>query len=315
MKPEWIVLIVIGSILIVYLVCADVLYSRLFLRKHYKSVPFVDHTLPFFQPSKDWYDRSPKEEVSIRGYDGVKLTGVFLPSYDEKSTQTAIVLHGYQSQASDMIVIGKMYNDMGFKVLLVNLRGHGESEGDFTTFGHYEKQDLKKWIHFALRTYGSTDKILLHGVSLGAATVMLSQTTNIPENVKLIVADCGFTTLTKMLIHNIKPRILLLFLPGINLFTYYNHRFLLSSVSPLKAVVKGRIPLFIYHGTADSIIPFSMGTTLVEASKAPFKELYPIENAEHAQGYVVDKPGLEKRIFELVCKYFTIKKSVMKQMK
>ena len=114
-----------------------------------------------------------------------------------------------------------------------------------------------------------------------------------------------------MLIHNIKPRILLLFLPASTVHPH-NHCFLLS-VSP--RVVKGRIPLFIYHGTADSIIPFSMGTTLVEASKAPFKELYPIENAEHAQGYVVDKPGLEKRIFELVCKYFTIKKSVMKQMK
>ena len=244
----------------------------------------------------------------------MKLTGVFLPSYDEKSTQTAIVLHGYQSQASDMIVIGKMYNDMGFKVLLVNLRGHGESEGDFTTFGHYEKQDLKKWIHFALRTYGSTDKILLHGVSLGAATVMLSQTTNIPENVKLIVADCGFTTLTKMLIHNIKPRILLFFSPA-SICSPITITVSCFRPSVPRAVVKGRIPLFIYHGTADSIIPFSMGTTLVEASKAPFKELYPIENAEHAQGYVVDKPGLEKRIFELVCKYFTIKKSVMKQMK
>lgn len=315
MDPKWIVLIIIGAVLIAYFICSYLIYRRLFLRKQYKSVEFVDHTAPFFASSREWYDRSPKETITIRGYDGVKLTGIFLPSYDDKSTQTAIVLHGYQSQATDMIVIGKMYNDMGFKVMLVNLRGHGESEGDFTTFGHYEKQDLKKWINYALRTYGNTDNILLHGVSLGAATVMLASAINIPENVKLIVADCGFTTLLGMLAFNIKPKPLFLFLPGVNLFTYYNHRFLLRDVSPLRAVVKGRIPLFIYHGTSDSKVPFKMGERLIAAAKAPFKELYPVEGAEHAQGFVVDKIGIERRLFELVCKFFSVKKIVKKQMK
>ena len=167
MDPIYIVSIIVGIILIAYFTIAYFIYRTLFLRKNYGTVAFVDHTKPFFAPSKDWYDRSPKELVTIRAYDGVKLAGIFLPSYDEKSTQTAIVMHGYQSQATDMIVIGKMYNDMGFKVLLVDLRGHGSSEGDFSTFGHYEKQDLKKWIHYALRTYGSTDKIL---VQIGRAS-------------------------------------------------------------------------------------------------------------------------------------------------
>jgi len=315
MDPWLIALLITLACLIAYMSASYAIYRKIFVVKTFKEIQFVDHESAFFKPSRDWYEKSPKEDVKIHAYDNTLLHAVYLPSYDEKSTQTAIVMHGYKSRATDMIVIGKMYNDMGFKVLLVDMRGHGLSKGEFTSFGHYEKMDLKKWILYALRTYGSNDKILVHGASMGAATAILASVENLPENVKLIVADSGFTTFIRLFAKFTKPKLLLVFFPGLSAVTYYFHRFFLHQISPLRAMRKNKIPIVILHGKKDEMVPYSMGVELIETSKAPFKELYSVDEARHTQSYVVDKKGVEKRLFEIINKFFNIKKMVHKQMK
>jgi len=313
---DWIIaLIVIAVVFAGYISISYALYRRIFLVKTFKEIQFVDHEDPFFKPSREWYDKAPKEEVRIHAYDGTVLHATYLPSYDETSEQVAIVMHGYKSRSTDMIVIGKMYNDMGFKVLLVDMRGHGKSKGDFTSFGHYEKMDLKKWVLYALRTFGANDRILIHGASMGAATAILGTDINLPDNVKLIVADSGFTTLWRLFLHFMRPKALLFFFPGISLVTWNFHRFFLHQISPLRAVRRGRIPLFILHGKKDESVPYHMGEELLKASKSPFKELYSVDEALHTQSYVVDKAGVEKRLFAIIRKFFTINKIVDKEMK
>ncbi|MBN2504968.1 MAG: alpha/beta hydrolase, partial [Bacilli bacterium] len=253
------ILIIVGSVLLLYLTLSYFMYRKAFVVKTFKPKQIVDPEDPFFKPSYTWYAKAPKEDVKIHAYDGTVLHATFLPSFDEKSVHTAIVLHGYQALPEDMVAIAKFYNDLGFKVLLIDERGHGQSEGDFTSFGHYEKLDLKKWIQYALRTYGATDQVLLHGVSMGAATSILASVMDLPDNVKLIVADSSFTTLTRLFFNVVKPKVLLFFLPGINLVTYYLHRFMLSQVTPLKAVKDNRIPILFWHGESDKEVPVKMG--------------------------------------------------------
>jgi len=275
----------------------------------------VNQEDPFFNPSWKWYEKVPKETVKIKAYDNTILKGVYIPSIDEKSLNTAIILHGYHSVSTDMVLVAKTYSDLGFKVLLPDLRGHGLSEGIFTSFGHYEKYDLKRWINFVLRTYGSTDSILLDGVSMGASTVMLASTLQLPENVKFIVADSGFPSMNEVFIKSFKPKIGLLFLPGVSLITYYFHHFFLGQIKPIHEVRKSKIPIFFIHGTQDELIPFDMAKKLYATSKSPFKELYSVENAKHALGYKDDKAGIDARLKEILPDFFDIKKSFLKQTK
>ncbi|MFA5290290.1 MAG: alpha/beta hydrolase [Candidatus Izemoplasmatales bacterium] len=315
METKHIILLIVVIVILIYFSLSYLMYLKVFTRKGYGQIAFVDHEDPFFAESKAWYDRAPKEVMKIHGYDGTLLTGVFLPSYDEKSNNIAIVMHGYQSQATDMIFIARMYNNMGFKVMMVDQRGHGNSEGSRTGFGQIERYDLRKWIHYALRTYGSQDQILLHGVSMGAATVMLAANMALPNNVKLVVADCGFTTLRKLFFHTTHPKIALALYPGVSCINFYFNRFFLGSVSPLIAIRKSKLPLFLIHGKMDHKVPFAMAEQLLETSKAPFKELFAVDDANHTEAFIKAKAALEQRLFIVIKKFFSIHKNVIKQMK
>ncbi|MFA5420095.1 MAG: alpha/beta hydrolase, partial [Bacteroidales bacterium] len=265
--------------------------------------------------SWQWYSNAPKETVSIHSYDGTSLSGIYIPSFDEKSTYTAILCHGYHSLNSDMAVIAKMYSDLGFRILMPDARGHGLSKGQFTSFGHYERYDLKRWIQYLLRTYGATDNILLHGVSMGAATVLMTSGMDLPDNVKLIVADSPYTSGWDVVARSMKPKILSLLLPGISAITFYLHRFFVGQINVLKYVKKSTIPLFIFTGEKDQITPILMAKRLLAASSATFKELYPVKEAKHAEGFILDKAGVENHIGDLLKIYFPLAKSAFPKKK
>jgi len=306
LKTEYILLIILG-VLVIYLFVCYLLYTKMIRHKGFKNGGLVDQNDPFFQPSYDWFVKSPKESVHIKGYDGVKLTGSYLPSFDEKSTLTAIVLHGYAGINTDMAIIAKNYSDLGFKVLLPDLRGHGLSEGDFSTFGHYESYDLKKWINFILRTYGSTDSILLHGVSMGAATVLLTAAMDLPTNVRLIVADSPYSSVAPVLVRKAKTPLILFFLPGLSLLTWYWHRFFLMLVSVSKAVRKSLIPTVFIHGIKDEFCPYRHTLRMMESSKAPFKDIYTVLEARHAESYKIEKKGIDAWLSKIIQERFNLK--------
>ncbi|MDD3477669.1 MAG: alpha/beta hydrolase [Candidatus Izemoplasmatales bacterium] len=308
----WLILVLI---VLFYEAFAYLIYQKTFRLDPTKDYRVVNQQDPLFLPSYTWFQKAPHEEVTIKSYDGVTLRGVFLPSQDDTSKNLAIVDHGYKACGEDMILIAEMYNNLGFKVLLINHRGHGGSGGAFTTLGHHEKYDLKKWIEFALRTYGSTDQILLHGVSIGAATIMMTSALRIPSNVRYLVLDSGFSSLHQMLAVNIRPKWFKIFLPGVNVYTYFFHKFFLPVVSPLTAIRKSKIPMLIIHGEKDEMVPFEMGKKLYETSKAPYKEFYPIPECPHGFGFRLDKPGLERFLREQLPQFFDIPKSYMKTKK
>jgi hypothetical protein len=146
---------------------------------------------------------------------------------------------------------------------------------------------------------------------MGAATVMMTASMDLPDNVRLIVADSPYTNGISAVFRSLKPRILNLFLPGISFFTLYFHRFFVGQVNVLKAVKKSRIPLFIFHGEKDMDCPISMANRLISASTASFKELYPVKDAKHAEGFIVDRAGVEGHITDLLSAYFTLPKSAL----
>jgi len=308
----WEFWVLLGALaVILYLTVSYFIYRKAFRSDKLRGDGLVDQTSAFFAPSWTWFLNSPKETVSIRAYDNVQLHAVYIASIDQKSTQTAILCHGYGSVNTDMAVIAKMYSDLGFRILMPDARGHGLSKGAFTSFGHYERYDLKRWIQYLLRTYGSTDSFLLHGVSMGAATVILASAMDLPANVKMVVADSPFIHALSVLSRSLRPKLLLLFLPGVSLITLYLHRFALGQINVLKAAKSSHLPLFVFHGDKDEICPLREAKRLVDASKADVKELYPVPGAKHAEGYILDKPGVESHLLDHLKNYFQLPKNAI----
>lgn len=307
-------LIGILFVAIIYFSISYSFYQKIFIHFNKKKRKLVDHESDFYKASYDWFVKIPKEDVYIKSYDNLKLHGYFIPSLDKNSDNLAIVIHGYQSQATDMIIIAKLYSDLGFKVLMIDLRGHGQSEGKFTSMGYYEKYDLKKWINFANRNYGATTKILLHGVSMGAAMSMMVSTMNIKNNLKYLVLDSGFTYFSRSLICSLKQKVLSIFIPGVSFWTFILHRFTLKGISPLKAMKKSEVPFLIIQGDKDKPVPLKMAEEIYIQAKTENKRLLVIEGATHAKAFEKDKDLVVNTIIECITEEFKIKKSLLKNM-
>ncbi|MBI9008615.1 MAG: alpha/beta hydrolase [Tenericutes bacterium] len=304
-----IILLIVAILLVIYFAISYIIYKKVLVDYNVPEVNLVDQTDKFFKPSFDWFQEIPKEDIEVTSYDELKLYGYYIPSYNKNSKDIAIIVHGYQSKATDMIIIAKMYAEMGFQVILTDLRGHGQSEGTFTTFGYYEKYDLKKWINFAIRTYGADSNILIHGVSMGAATAMMVTGLDIPkEKIKFLLLDSGFNKLRHALLNPNKSRLLKVFYPGLNVVTYSKHRFVLDRVNPIKQMKRNTIPFLIVQGDKDTAVTVSMAKDIYDSSPTITKELLIIKDSKHALGFKDDYQLCYDTLYKMIKPIFDIKK-------
>ncbi|MFA7076628.1 MAG: alpha/beta hydrolase [Candidatus Izemoplasmatales bacterium] len=306
------VLISLVIFFLIYFTISFSFYQKVFIKYKNTKKVLVDHQSDFYNDAYNWFNNIPKEDVFIHSYDNLKLHAYFLPSLEKSTDNLAIVIHGYQSKATDMIIIAKLYSDLGFKVLLIDLRGHGLSEGNFTSMGYYEKYDLKKWINHALRSYGGNSKILLHGVSMGAAMSLLVTEFSLKKHISYLVLDSGYTVFSKSLAESIKPKVLRIFIPGVSLFTYLFHHFTLKNISPIKAIKHSEIPFLIIQGDKDKPVPLKMAEDLFQASPITNKSLLVVEGSPHAKAFEINKELVTDTIISNIYKTFNIKKANIK---
>jgi len=292
-----------------YFSISYMIYRKIMVDFNKPPVDLVDHTEDFYKDAYKWFQETPWNDVHINSYDSLKLHAYYIPSFNKKSNNLAIVVHGYQSKATDMIIIGQMYAKLGFQVLLIDLRGHGKSEGDFTTFGHYEKYDLKRWVNFAVRTYGTDLNILVHGVSMGAATSMMLTGLDIPKNVKFLVLDSGFTQVKKTFTNTKRSRGLKFFYPGLDIVVYSKHKFIFEQVRPIKYMRKNTTPFLIVQGDADTAVPLDMAKKLYSVSPANKKDILIIKGSKHALGFRDDFKQCEDTVYKNIKDVFDIRKT------
>lgn len=130
------------------------------------------------------------QPVEIRSADGTKLRGTYIEN-SRSSDRTVILLHGLYQNRSMCIPYVDMYRDMGYNVLLIDQRGHGESGGSHTTWGLRETDDLDAWTEW-LRGKDGGVKIGMHGISLGAAMALIYSGTERGKNISFYVADSAY---------------------------------------------------------------------------------------------------------------------------
>lgn len=150
--------------------------------------------------SQNWFtDPANREMWQLTSEDDLKLSAIYLPAEEKNRGKTAIIAHGYMGNAETMADYAKMYHDLGYNVLVPDARGHGQSEGDYIGFGWHERKDYLQWIDEVLAKNGPEETITLYGISMGAATVMMTSGEDLPKNVTSIIEDCGYTNVNEEL--------------------------------------------------------------------------------------------------------------------
>ena len=264
----------------------------------YKDGPLY----PVAQKGLAYMQGLPQEDVYITSFDGIKLHGTMFRC-NPTSNRFIIGIHGFQSHAFDEFAPHMAYYESkGFNILLVDDRGHGYSEGKYITMGVKDRLDCVAWATSLVEKYGTHTQILLHGVSMGAATVLAaSGEEQLPKQVIGIVADCGYTDVKEALLVQMKALFHVpsrLFVPICSWYASHKAGFSFSEGKPIEQVKKARAPIFIVHGEDDFIVPVSMAYKLYDACQSE-KDLLIVKHASHAESIAVNPEDYHKKMENL----------------
>lgn len=247
---------------------------------------------------------SVKEQtVSITSADGLNLSGGYYKQED--SHDWVIIVHGYRSKHQDMTGFAQRYYDAGYQVLMPDLRACGESEGDYVGMGWLDKDDILQWIDWILEQDEEAG-IVLHGVSMGAATVMMTSGEETPDAVKVFIEDCGYTSVWDIFSSELKyrfhlPDFPIMYTAGLTARMRAGYGF--QEASALDQVKKCEKPMFFIHGTADDFVPYEMLDRLYEAKPGSNKARLSVEGAGHCQSSFLLGDNYWAQVFAFIDTY------------
>lgn len=262
-----------------------------------------DHEIPTGKQYEPYHDEIrrcikrmrayPFEEIYTTAFDNKRLYARYYHVADNAPVQ--ILFHGYKSSVyRDLCGGSHLAMKLGCNIIVVDQRGHGKSDGHLISFGIDERKDCFSWIEYTLNRFGSETKIILSGLSMGAATVLMAADLPLPKNVIGIIADCPYSS-PKAIIQKVgkemhfPPNLMFPFVKlGGLLFGHFN----IEESDAVRAVSQTDIPILLFHGEADNFVPHSMSEEIAKACKSPIT-FVSIPEAGHGLCYMVDPKRYE----------------------
>lgn len=261
-----------------------------------KDLQGVDYSP--FREAEPWFFEQKPHDLWITSKDGLKLHAYYLPC-PTVPKQLVILHHGYTSQARNMALFARYYADHHESAILaIDMRAHGQSEGQYLGFGWLEKDDTLRWIDHMNILLGQPLPVILHGISLGASTILNLAGTQCPDQVKAIIADSGFSDLNRQFKRQLKEIFSLPSFPLIPLASFWCQLILgfsFKTASPIEYASQIKTPTLIIHGLKDMFVPYPMSDDLYAVLRCK-KQLVQYENAHHALTYPLNKTDYEIQV-------------------
>lgn len=255
------------------------------------------------QTRKEYMLSQVHKEISMQSEDGLKLHATYFPSKDEK--KVVICFHGYTSQGmSDFIGLSDYYLKHGYGMLLPDARAHGKSEGEYIGFGCLDRKDALGWINWIIEQCGEDVQILLHGTSMGGATVLMTSGLKLPKQVKGIVSDCGFTSPKEVFTHVLHSMYHLPAYPLMPIADWMNRKkagYGMDECNAAREVKKAKVPILLIHGDADTFVPCEMCEEIYKNCASQKTKLI-IKGAAHAESYYKDMEAYEQALDQFLDK-------------
>jgi fermentation-respiration switch protein FrsA (DUF1100 family) len=257
------------------------------------------------QADKDFAKNHPPLEISIISKDKLQLNlNAYLYQQGKENHKWSILAHGYTSNAKHMTRWVRNFYEQGYNVLTPDLRGHGKSEGDYIGMGWHDRLDMLSWINKVIEMDPNAE-IALFGISMGGATVMMTAGEELPSNVKVIVEDCGYSSVSDVFTYQLDDLFGLPEFPvmnAANTVTKLRARYSLYEASAAKQIAKSNTPILFIHGDKDTFVPFEMLDEVYEAAKTP-KEKLVINGAGHGEAEAVGSKVYWSTLWNFVNQY------------
>lgn len=276
------------------------------LSKDADSYRYMYSNYPFLN---SWVDSLKQVEALkdtfIKNSEGQKLHAFYIRA-PKATDKTAVIVHGYTDNAIRMFMIGYLYNhDLSFNVLLPDLQHHGESEGEAIQMGWKDRLDVLEWMNVANNLFGNKTQMVVHGISMGAATTMMLSGEKQQPFVKCFIEDCGYTSVWDEFSHELKSSFHLPAFPLMHTTSWlcsikYGWNF--KEASSLKQVAKCKLPMLFIHGDKDNYVPTWMVYPLYKTKPAP-KELWIVSGADHAVSYKKNKQAYTDKVYHFIKQY------------
>lgn len=298
---------VVGGLLVLVLLTALVCFLLTFYSPKRRPLGKDEYVIPpgkIYEPFREemvgWaraVRAMPCLEMSVRTGDGLVLRGKYYEY--QKGAVTEILFHGYKGDAErDMSGAVKRCFAIGRNAILVDQRASGRSDGHVITFGIKERQDAVLWAKEAVRVLGDDVRLILSGVSMGAATVMMAAAEELPHNVKAILADCGYSSareIIRKVMKEMRVPVGLLY-PFVRLGARLFGGFDPEETSPMEAMKACRLPVIFFHGDGDDFVPHEMTERLYAACASEKKRFISVPRAGHGLAFSVSKEAYLKAI-------------------
>ncbi|GMO39559.1 MAG: hypothetical protein Pg6C_00030 [Treponemataceae bacterium] len=237
----------------------------------------------------------PFKPLMLKGY--LLLPANFERAADSRGAPAVILVHGYTDNAAGAAYLAAEYHKRGVIVLSIDCRAHGESGGEVIGMGYPDSKDLALWVGALKSRFGHKTRVILHGVSMGAAAVMQYDGAEPPA---VIAADCGFSSGRRQFLDMfgaalgkkpVQRAVSEILFAGMSVSNFVMAGFFLSQNSPERALKKRKItkacetPLVLFHGSRDRLVSAGMLRQLVKASGGKNVIVKEIEDAPHMGCY------------------------------
>ncbi|WP_404403638.1 alpha/beta hydrolase [Jeotgalibacillus malaysiensis] len=268
-----------------------------------KEIETREREAGFYDP--DLYLQMIKKEVRIPSPAGYHIHTVFLEQ--KPGAPYMIFCHGVTETKINSLKYVSLFMKKGFNAVIYDHRRHGDSGGKSTSYGHFEKNDLKAVVDCLIKEQGESAIFGIHGESMGAVTMLL-YAGSVEDRAAFYIADCPFSDLTEQLsfLMSKSPRPALLSKMALSLagsFIFLRDRYQIRGVSPKKAVGQIEKPVLFIHSRHDGFIPYHMTETLFKMKKGP-KRLFLPEEGDHAQSYVKNPEAYSKEVDLFLKEFF-----------
>lgn len=246
----------------------------------------IDANTLLIDAQKDrWLADARRDEAQIITPDSLMLRAAVFYA-PQQTDRWLLAVHGYNSKKESMWDIASAYGLDGWNVLSPDMRAHGESDGQYIGMGWLDRLDILQWIDY-ITSLDPDAEIVLHGVSMGAATVMMTSAEDLSSNVKVIIEDCGYTSVWDIF----EDELAYLYglpdfpiLPVTEAIAKVRAGYGFQEASALEQVRDAKVPILFIHGSADNFVSTDMVYPLYEACPTP-KDILIIEGAGHAESY------------------------------
>ena len=244
------------------------------------------------------YDLNP-QDLRIKSVDDMNMRAWYLPA-EKETNKFVICVHGHKCNGPDEFshMMPLYHYDLGYNYLLPDLTAHGRSDGKYIGFGSFDSKNILRWVDYLIDRFGEDIEIVLHGISMGAATVMLCNEMDPPKQVKAVIEDCGYTSAYDEMNYTLKDMIGFKFPPLVKMASAVckiKAGYFFGDADPLGNMSKAKNPMLFIHGEADTYVPFEFGKKLYEACPVA-KDYMWVPDTIHAFSYYNAKEQYDEKV-------------------